>query len=122
MSLEQVVLDLTVAVKELTATIKGAKVDAPTKTTAVAAKKIAAPVAEAEVDPFAGAAEAEITFESLSDVLKTHAKALGTKTTIALIVKHGADAVVPKINTIPTANYKACFDEATADLKKVKKA
>lgn len=78
-------------------------------------------VAEKEVNPFEpeNTDDEKVTFESLTDLLKTHAKKLGTKVTVALIIKHGADRTTPKMNTIPEANFKACFDEATADLKKV---
>lgn len=94
-----------------------------TSTTGAATPLVVAVVED--VDPFAIAdvgvqQPEEITFEKLSDLLKKHAATLGTKTTIALIQKHGADAVTPKLNTIPTANYKSCFDEATKDLTKVK--
>lgn len=78
--------------------------------------------AEVKVDPFADAEapKDELTIDILKDLLTTHAKAFGTKVTVELIKKHGADAATPKITTIPQANWKACFDEATADLKKVK--
>lgn len=76
-------------------------------------------VAEAEVDPFSHDAEVVPTFDELSTLLKEHSIKLGTKVTIALIKKHGANAVTPKLNTIPEANFKACYDEATADLKKL---
>lgn len=93
----------------------------PTAKKASAAKAApAAAPAEPEVDPFnQEAAAEEVSFETLSALLKQHSVKLGVKTTIALILKHGADKVTPKLNTIPTANFKACFDEATADLKKL---
>lgn len=81
-------------------------------------------VAEPEIDPFGqneAPVEMAVTFETLTELLKTHAKQLGTKITVALIIKHGADKTTPKMNTIPEANFKACFDEATADLKKLDK-
>ncbi len=92
---------------------------------AIAKEKKSAPKTEApvvEADPFAEqpvASDAVITLDQLTEVLKQHAKALGTKITIALIIKHGADKTTPKINTIPTANFKACFDEANKDLVKL---
>lgn len=91
------------------------KSDKPTET--------AAPI-EAEVDPFAEAAAPaaeEVSLENLSELLKRHAKLLGTKLTIALIIKHGADKVTPKIATIPQANFTACFNEALSDIAKVTK-
>jgi len=93
-----------------------------TPKTTKAAKETPAPVAEPEVDPFSqttDAAEPIVNFESLTDLLKLHAKKLGTKVTVALIIKHGADRTTPKMNTIPEANFKTCFEEASADLKKV---
>ena len=77
-----------------------------------------------EVDPFESEAEApgsSITIESLMAHLTEHAKKFGNKVTIDLIKRHGADAVTPKIKTIPEANWKACWDEAAADLAKVTK-
>lgn len=96
-----------------------------TRTTKVQPVKQVTAVAEPEVDPFAQEVEQDVeqgvSFDSLTELLKTHAKQLGTKTTVALIVKHGANRLIPKMNTIPEANYKACYDEATADLKKLEK-
>lgn len=117
--LGRIATSLEIIVKHLT-TDKAAPAREPAQP--AAAKKTAAkpvPTPEPEVDPFAEP-QAEISLDTLSDLLKKHAKALGTKTTIALILKHGADKVTPKINTIPTANYAACFAEAEGDLKKVK--
>lgn len=130
MSIEQNLERIAVALEEIAA-------QGRTATTAIAAivktTKASKPVTTAEkgrpetetsdeVDPFA-APEAEplVTLEKLSDTLKLHAKALGTKVTIALIKKHGADSTTPKINTIPAANWFVCFAEAEADLKKTKK-
>jgi hypothetical protein len=80
----------------------------------------AAPVVE--VDPFAEeAAEPALTFDQIKETLTAHAKQFGSKVTIELMKKHGADAAAPKINTIPEGNWKVCFDEASAELKKVKK-
>ena len=85
-----------------------------------------APVVEQDANPFEPAAEGplgkpEISFEELSTLLKKHSVELGTKVTIALIVKHGADRATPKLNTIPKASYQACYEEASNDLKKIGK-
>lgn len=79
---------------------------------------------EDDVDPFSQdekPKEDVLTLDKLKELLTIHAKKLGTKTTIALIIKHGADPATPKINTIPETNFQKCFDEATLDLKKVEK-
>lgn len=129
MSIEQDLTRIAVALEEMvkrmpiTANANMAAPTLPAKETK--AKKEASPVVapEPEVDPFASGDTPTpvVTFESLTDLLKIHAKQLGTKVTVALIVKHGADKIVPKMNTIPEANFTACFDEATADLKKLEK-
>jgi hypothetical protein len=86
----------------------------------VGAPVVTPPPPEALPDPFAeGAPAAAISFEQLTDLLKKHSKTFGVKTTIALMVKHGADATTYKMSTIPTASYQALFTEATADLEKV---
>ena len=128
MSIEQTLERIAVALEkqnELTAAIVQGKaavaapVPAAVKETKVKKDAPAPPVAEPEQDPFSGGEEAAVTFETLTELLKAHAKSLGTKLTVALIIKHGADRTTPKMNTIPEANFKACFDEATLDLKKV---
>ncbi len=124
MALEQEIQKLIIAVETLTKTMQGGVNPLPkeTKTTkAVKEKEAPMTVAEPEVDPFSQdeAPAPAVTFESLTDLLKVHAKKLGTKLTVALIIKHGADRTTPKMNTIPEANFQACWDEATADLKKV---
>jgi hypothetical protein len=59
--------------------------------------------------------------DAVEGLLRKHAQILGAKTTIALMIKHGADKTTPKIATIPEANYAAVIEEATADLNKVEK-
>lgn len=75
-----------------------------------------------ESDPFQSEspAQEELTEAKLGEFLKTHATTFGTKATIALIKKHGADPVTPKINTIPQANWQACYNEAKEDMLKKK--
>ena len=90
------------------------------------APKAAPVIAESEADPFADENQdaglaAGITIETLMAHLTEHAKKFGNKVTIDLIKRHGADQVTPKIKTIPEANWKACWDEAAADLAKVTK-
>lgn len=76
---------------------------------------------EPDTDPFGQevSTQPEPTFESLTSLLKAHSIALGTKVTIALIIKHGADRMTPKLNTIPQASFSACYAEAKADLAKL---
>lgn len=77
-----------------------------------------------ESDPFAqesGGQPSTITLGELTDLLRSHAKKLGNPVTIALVKKHGADPVMPKITGIPEGNYQACYDEAMKDLKKAEK-
>lgn len=86
----------------------------------------AAPVVEKEPEPdvnsmFDESAPAGITQESLKETMTQHAHLFGAKTTIALMVVHGADKTTPKISTIPQANWQAAFDQATAEIKKFKK-
>lgn len=131
MSIEQNLERIAVALEQLVKSKCGTPVPAvepPVVTKkGLASKKealaAAAPETEEATDMFASETQAEplVTLEKLSDTLKLHAKALGTKLTIALIKKHGADSTTPKINTIPTANWFVCFAEAEADLKKTKK-
>lgn len=93
--------------------------DKVTKVTKIA-KKEPEVAAEPEVDPFAQPeAEEEITLAKLTEVLREHSVKLGVKVTTALMIKHGANAVATKLASIPTANYKACFDDAKADLAKL---
>lgn len=84
-----------------------------------------APVVEPEaVDAGEGMFEdgpTGVTLDALKELLTQHAKAFGTKVTLAMIISHGADKDTPKIATIPEVNWAACFTQATADLKKVKK-
>lgn len=86
---------------------------------------VAEPVAE-EIDPFAAepepvAASKEVTFDMLSDFLRKHSVTFGTKTTMALMIKHGADKGTPKLNTIPEKSFNACYAEAQQDFDKLKK-
>ena len=121
MALEQEIQKLIIAVEALTKAM-GQPAPAPAPASRAAKPVKEAPPVEQEVNPFepeASTAAPAVTFESLTELLKGHAKKLGTKLTIALIIKHGADRTTPKMNTIPEANFKACWDEATADLKKM---
>lgn len=62
-----------------------------------------------------------ITVEALTLKLREHANTIGAQFTQAIMLKHGANKNTPKISTIPLANYEACYKEAEAELKKVKK-
>lgn len=144
MSIEQTLERIAVALEKMEARYAGVLDAAPLvsavvpatvikekKTTKAApqAAPVNAPVIQPEADSFTlpGAEEvvplakdSTITLDDLKDKLTAHAKAFGTKVTVELIKKHGADAVVPKIATIPTANYAACMTEVESDLKKLK--
>lgn len=85
-------------------------------------KPMAVPAEKSEFDLPSGNAdttnEIPITFDQLKDRLTAHATNFGTKVTLPIMVRHGADAITPKMNTIPEANWKACLAEINADLKK----
>ena len=101
------------------ATTKAAK--PTTGMTAPAATPVVAP--QPEHDPFAQEAEVPvptITIQQLEESLRHHAKAFGTPTTLALMVKHGADRAKTTIKSIPTVGYQPLNDEIEADLKKQK--
>lgn len=125
MSLEQTLERIAVALEKIEARYSGILPTAP-RETKVKKETAAAPVAvvEPESNPFEtdAAAETAISFDALSVLLKDHSVKLGVKPTIALIIKHGADRTTPKLNTIPEGSFKACWDEATADLLKFNKA
>lgn len=108
--LEQRIEELTQAVKELTAAMKGgtgatnAAPAAAPKTT----KKTSAPPAEA----------ASMTKETLFAKLQEHGGVFGLKETKKLMVKHGADAVNTTTASVPAASYQKLYDAAVADLTK----
>lgn len=93
----------------------------PAAKTALKKKAEPAPVVEepSEFDTEESADQVQLTTAEIEATLRRHAKAVGSPTTIKLMIKHGADKVTPKIATIPQANYQAIYDEAEADLKKV---
>jgi len=76
-----------------------------------------------KVEEVAAAPEPQpvITVEVLTVKLREHANTIGAQFTQAIMLKHGANKTTPKISTIPLANYVACYKEAEAELKKVKK-
>lgn len=125
MSLESDLNRIATALEEI---VKGLKNGVSQTIAAPVAMKEAKPKAAkaepvvAEQDPFAPADEVGapvVSFDVLSTLLKQHSIKFGTKVTIALMIKHGANASTPKLNTIPEGSYQACYDEACADLKKL---
>lgn len=122
--LEQRIEELTAAVKELTAAIKAGgspdkAVDIKVKkdksapsVTNEAAPKVAAPIVPVPV------AETTISKDTLFDKLKEHGAAFGLKTTKALMVKYGADAINVTTASVPAKQYQALYDAAVADLSK----
>lgn len=94
---------------------KSAGMDAP--------KNVPAPEAQPEHDPFAqeNAEQPAITLKDLEEKLRKHAAAYGTATTLALMVKHGADHPKTTIKSVPTASYIALATEMDADLAKAPK-
>lgn len=136
MSIEQTLERIAVALEKIEARFAGnvttaavtiatpaivAPVAKDKKKTAAAAPVAAPVIAAAEPSEFdlpGQGAEEPLTFEHLKGRLTLHATTFGTKVTLPIMVKHGADNVTPKMNTIPEANWKACLAEINADLKK----
>lgn len=52
-----------------------------------------------------------ITKELLTEALRNHASNGNAENTKALMIKHGANATTPKIDSIPVANYAALYAE-----------
>lgn len=127
MSLEQKVEELADAVRGLTAAIKaqgnlnvpvGAigsevvvdlRVEKPEATRSTKVKKELPPPTPAS---------AGVTKEQLFDKLKEHGAAFGLKTTKALMVKFGADAMNTTTASVPVVSYQKLFDATVADLTK----
>ena len=91
------------------------------KQTAPTAAPVVAAASELEAPENPFSAEPEVTVETLTDTLRRHGAAFGVQVTLSLMKTHGADAVNPKIVTIPKANYAALVEAAEAEIAKAKK-
>lgn len=79
-------------------------------------KKERKPKAPSVISPEEPSSTATVSLEDLTNLLRKHASALGIPSTKALMVKFGADAETPNVNSIPTNNYGTLAEAAKKDL------
>lgn len=119
MSIETSFERIAVALEEIAEFAKSGAVNTPAPAPVTTKKKQAPEAAPVEED-VAPAGKAYTKAEVLEG-LKAHADEVGSDLTIKLMIKHGADATVTRVDTIPVANYGALMTDVERDLAKKSK-